>query len=658
MRRVSRCLRELAQAALELGDAPPREAPVGLELRLARAARADAAAEPLEVLPHPAHPRQVVLELRELDLELALGAARVLGEDVEDQLRAVDDPRLEQVLEAALLRRVELVVDEQRLGAGLAVRVLQLLELALADVGARVRARRGCWTSSADGLDARRARELPDLGELLVGIGTLRQHGDDEPTLRIRPGGGIGLAMGHEGIMPAYAQSSMTRDLADDRRSSSSTSPPRAATRRRSRRTCPTRRCRSRPCYATDEALLFATEPHGAAARAARRPPRHRAAAGQPPRPDRGRLRCVGLGASDMKGGLAVMIELARWVARAAPGARLRPRLPLLRPRGAAGRGERAPARVRRGAARPRIEPRRRARADRQRDPRRLPRQPQRDGRLPRRERPLGAARGQGVNAIDLAVEGLRPVAASQPLEVEVGGLTFVEVLSATAHRRRDRGQRDPRPRRAYGSTTATRRAGRARRRRLRLRELVGAELEITSNSPPARVAVDSPLVRRCARPAASRSSRSRPGRPSREFAAQGLDAVNFGPGATRYAHRRDERVEIAELERTFDTLRRFVTASVSAVQVSPALSAQGTYPFVAHRAREARGRRGGRRDHRLRDGRPARADRPGDPAGARRRARGADGLPAGGGPARAARGDRGLVRRGGSASSSTRTPR
>jgi metal-dependent amidase/aminoacylase/carboxypeptidase family protein len=38
----------------------------------------------------------------------------------------------------------------------------------------------------------------------------------------------------------------------------------------------------------------------------------------------------------------------------------------------------------------------------------------------------------QGVNAIDLAVEGLAPVVAVPPLEVEVGGLTFVEVLSAT----------------------------------------------------------------------------------------------------------------------------------------------------------------------------------------------------------------------------------
>jgi acetylornithine deacetylase/succinyl-diaminopimelate desuccinylase-like protein len=38
---------------------------------------------------------------------------------------------------------------------------------------------------------------------------------------------------------------------------------------------------------------------------------------------------------------------------------------------------------------------------------------------------------------------------------------------------------------------------------------------------------------------------------------------VNLGPGATRFAHAVDERVEIAELERTFEALQRFLTGSV-----------------------------------------------------------------------------------------------
>ena len=47
------------------------------------------------------------------------------------------------------------------------------------------------------------------------------------------------------------------------------------------------------------------------------------------------------------------------------------------------------------------------------------------------------------------------------------------------------------------------------------------------------------------------------------DFAARGLDAVNLGPGATRYAHAADERVEIAELERTYAALQRFLRGTV-----------------------------------------------------------------------------------------------
>src|SRR5207244_9984819 len=119
-------LREAAQAVAQQRDPASGDPAVGLELALARTPRADAAAEPLEVLPHPAHPRQVVFELGELDLELALGAHCVLGEDVEDQLRAVDDARLQRILEPPLLAGFELVVDEEYLAAGVAVLPLQL----------------------------------------------------------------------------------------------------------------------------------------------------------------------------------------------------------------------------------------------------------------------------------------------------------------------------------------------------------------------------------------------------------------------------------------------------------------------------------------------------------------------------------------------------
>jgi succinyl-diaminopimelate desuccinylase len=165
----------------------------------------------------------------------------------------------------------------------------------------------------------------------------------------------------------------------------------------------------------------------------------------------------------------------------------------------------------------------------------------------------------QGVNAIDLAVQRLASVVGSPPVEVEVGGLTFVEVLSATRitggiadNVVPDRVEVRLNFRYAPNCTTAEAEE--------RLRGLVGGDLEVTSNSPPAPPATDSPLVRQLRQAGGLAVEPKQAWTPVAEFAAQGLDAVNLGPGATRYAHRADERVEIAELERTFDVLRRFVT--------------------------------------------------------------------------------------------------
>src|SRR5262249_58209342 len=78
------------ELALELLHALADHATVGLELRLARAPRTDAAAEALEMLPLADEPWQQICELRELDLQLALRAPCALGEDVEDERGAVD----------------------------------------------------------------------------------------------------------------------------------------------------------------------------------------------------------------------------------------------------------------------------------------------------------------------------------------------------------------------------------------------------------------------------------------------------------------------------------------------------------------------------------------------------------------------------------------
>ncbi len=232
---------EAAQALLEDGDPPPGEPPVGLELRLAGAPppRSRAAAGALEVLPHAAHAREVVLELGQLDLELALGRDGVLGEDVEDQLRPVDDAHVERLLEPPLLARVEVVVDDHRLRAGVRHRSLELRELPLPHVRARV-GRRAVLQERADRLDAGGAHELAELDQLVVGVDARREDQNGEPALGLGPGRGIRHVTWHPArIMPAPAPDTLppcprpTRPptISPRRRSPWSTSRRRAGTR-------------------------------------------------------------------------------------------------------------------------------------------------------------------------------------------------------------------------------------------------------------------------------------------------------------------------------------------------------------------------------------------------------------------------------------------
>ena len=100
------------------------------------------------------------------------------------------------------------------------------------------------------------------------------------------------------------------------------------------------------------------------------------------------------------------------------------------------------------------------------------------------------------------------------------------------------------------------------------LRSLVptDVDVEITGNSPPGAVSVDAPLSR------ALEAVGSFPIEPKQawtnvaDFTARGIPAVNFGPGATRYAHRRDELVEIAALERAYSALRSVALGERSVV--------------------------------------------------------------------------------------------
>ncbi len=167
-----------------------------------------------------------------------------------------------------------------------------------------------------------------------------------------------------------------------------------------------------------------------------------------------------------------------------------------------------------------------------------------------------------GVNAVRLAFEGLHDVLYLEPRDAIVGGLLFREVLSVTELHGGIASNVIP----AQVEATLNFRYAPDRSpadAEARVRELVGLPLELLSNSPAAHVPAGSPAVEALRRAGSLAVEPKQAWTNVADFAARGLDAVNFGPGATRYAHAVDERVEVAALERSHDTLLRFLLGTV-----------------------------------------------------------------------------------------------
>jgi succinyl-diaminopimelate desuccinylase len=164
-------------------------------------------------------------------------------------------------------------------------------------------------------------------------------------------------------------------------------------------------------------------------------------------------------------------------------------------------------------------------------------------------------------NAIEKALEGLRAYAAIEPRPVEIGGLTFTEVATIT---RIEGGiATNVVPDRAVANVNFRYAPDRSpAEAEAYLRSLVpeGASFRHAGDSPPARVVTDSPLVQRLRAAGELALEPKQAWTNVADFTSRGIDAVNFGPGATRYAHRRDEQVEIAALVRAYEALGRFVS--------------------------------------------------------------------------------------------------
>jgi succinyl-diaminopimelate desuccinylase len=168
-----------------------------------------------------------------------------------------------------------------------------------------------------------------------------------------------------------------------------------------------------------------------------------------------------------------------------------------------------------------------------------------------------------GVNAIHELVRGLEQLVRLEPLDVELDGLVYREVVSAV---RVEGGiASNVVPAAASVELNFRYAPGRSRSEaEARLRELVPhGEIEILSNSPSAPPALANPLARRL-RKLVPEVAPKQAWTPVAQFAEQGIDAINYGPGATAYAHRVDEQIPVASLEQCYETLRTFLD-SVSA---------------------------------------------------------------------------------------------
>jgi len=167
-------------------------------------------------------------------------------------------------------------------------------------------------------------------------------------------------------------------------------------------------------------------------------------------------------------------------------------------------------------------------------------------------------------NAIDRLAEGLTAIASLAPVDHEIEGLTFREVISVTSVQGGIARNVIPAEATAYlnyrfppGMSL-----GDAEMRLRSICEPFGA-IEIESSSPSGAVRLDSPVAARLVEIVGAPIEPKQAWTPVAEFDAAGIAALNFGPGAPSAAHAVDESVSLEALAYSYLALERLANETL-----------------------------------------------------------------------------------------------
>ncbi len=106
----------ILQLLFQQGNLLGNQSAVGLNLCLARPAHTDTTALPLKVCPHAGQTRQHILQLCQFHLCLGDTGTGALGEYIQNQRGAVQNPALKLAFQIAQLCRRQFIVEHQKVG--------------------------------------------------------------------------------------------------------------------------------------------------------------------------------------------------------------------------------------------------------------------------------------------------------------------------------------------------------------------------------------------------------------------------------------------------------------------------------------------------------------------------------------------------------------